>query len=51
VQGVDPAMAEWQSGSLHNVALTYVPSPLTDVACEPSVCVAVGVTTVVALRP
>jgi hypothetical protein len=45
------AMAQWQSGTVRSVALTYVPSPLTNVACEPSVCVAIAVTTVVSLRP
>jgi hypothetical protein len=45
------AMVQWQSGTVRSVALTYVPSALTDVACQPSVCVAIGVTTVVSLRP
>lgn len=45
------AMAQWQAGVVHPVALTYVPSALTGVACEPSACVAIGVSTVVALRP
>jgi hypothetical protein len=46
-----PTMAQWQAGTVRTVALTYVPTPLTNVACEPAVCVAIGVTTVVALRP
>lgn len=45
------AMANWRDGKVQGVALTYVPTPLTHVACEPAVCVATGVTTVVALRP
>ena len=46
-----PAMVQWTTQGVHPVALTYVPSALTDVACQPQVCVAIGVTTVVALRP
>jgi hypothetical protein len=46
-----PAMVQWDPKGAHSVALTYVPSPLTDVACQPDVCVAIGVTTVVSLRP
>jgi hypothetical protein len=46
-----PAMVRWDPHGAHSVALTYVPSPLTDVACQPEVCVAIGVTTVVSLRP
>jgi hypothetical protein len=46
-----PAMVQWDPSGAHSVALTYVPSPLTDVACQPKVCVAIGVTTVVSLRP
>lgn len=46
-----PAMAQWTPGGIHSVALTYVPSALTDVACQPAVCVAIGVSTVVSLRP
>ena len=44
-------MTQWQSSGLRRVSLTYVPSPLTNVACRANVCVAVGVTTTVALRP
>jgi hypothetical protein len=51
VVGQVAAMVQWQSGTVRSVALTYVPSALTDVACQPSVCVAIGVTTVVSLRP
>ena len=49
--GQTPAMSEWQSSGAHNVTLDYVPSALTDVACRPSICVAIALTTVVALRP
>lgn len=45
------AMVQWTPKGVHSVALTYVPSALTDVACQPAVCVAIGVTTVVSLRP
>ena len=45
------AMTEWRANGLSNVALSYVPTALTNVACEPGICVAVGVTTTVALRP
>jgi hypothetical protein len=51
IAGQVAAMAQWQSGTVRSVALTYVPSALTEVACRPSVCVAIGVTTVVSLRP
>jgi hypothetical protein len=46
-----PTMAQWSAHGAHIVSLTYVPSALTDVACQPQVCVAIGVTTVVSLRP
>ena len=45
------AMAKWQGGAVHDVTLAYVPTSLNHVACEPTVCVATGVTTVVSLRP
>ena len=45
------AMAQWKPGAVSNVPLTYVPTSLNSVACAPAVCVAVGVTTTVALRP
>jgi hypothetical protein len=31
--------------------LKYVPSPISDVACGSTICAAIGVTTVMALRP
>lgn len=46
-----PTMSQWIPSAARHVTLTYVPSPLTGVACQPEVCVAIGVTTVVALRP
>ncbi len=46
-----PDMVQWTPHGVRPVALTYVPSNLTDVACRPSVCVAIGITTVVALQP
>jgi hypothetical protein len=45
------AMAQWHSPSARNVTLSYVPSPLTGVACQPSACVAIAPSTVVALQP
>ena len=46
-----PAMAQWVPHLARNIPLTYVPSSLNDVACQPAVCVAIGVTTLVALHP
>ncbi len=46
-----PDMVQWTPQGVQRVALTYVPSALTDVACQPSVCVAIGVTTVVSVLP
>ncbi|MDE3093706.1 MAG: hypothetical protein KGJ47_07980 [Acidobacteriota bacterium] len=45
------AMAEWKGAAVHAVSLSYVPTPLNHVACARAVCVATGVTTVVALQP
>ena len=47
----DAAMARWQTGKARAVTLSYVPSALTGVACQVTVCVAIGVSTVVALQP
>jgi hypothetical protein len=33
------------------VKLKYVPSPIVDVACGSKICAAIGVTTVLALKP
>ncbi len=46
-----PAMALWRPHSVENVALTYVPTPLTAVACQSTICVAIGITTTVAFKP
>lgn len=46
-----PAIARWQVHAVQQVVLTYVPTPLTAVACQKVVCVAIGVSTVVALQP
>lgn len=46
-----PAMALWHPHAVQNVTLRYVPTPLSAVACQSSICVAIGVTTVVALQP
>ena len=51
LSGHTPSMVQWTPQGVHNVALSYVPSALTDVACQPQVCVAIGVTTVVTLHP
>ncbi len=51
LSGHTPSMVQWTPQGVHSVALSYVPSVLTDVACQPQVCVAIGVTTVVALHP
>jgi hypothetical protein len=39
------------SDSVRAVKLKYVPSPISDVACGSKICAAIGVTTVMALRP
>ena len=46
-----PWLAELTSGTLTTVKLTYVPTPIADVACGSKVCAAIGVTTVMTLRP
>jgi hypothetical protein len=50
-----PSNAPWiatvVSDSVVVVKLKYVPSPISDVACGSKICVAIGVTTVVSLRP
>jgi len=55
VGGMEGSSSAWlatlKSNSLTPVKLTYVPSPIADVACGSSICAAVGVTTVMALRP
>jgi len=46
-----PWLATVIPGSVTPVKLTYVPSPISDVACGSRICAAIGVTTVMALRP
>lgn len=46
-----PWLATLRAGSLVAGALTYVPSPLTNVACGTHVCAAIAVSTVTQLRP
>jgi photosystem II stability/assembly factor-like uncharacterized protein len=46
-----PWLATLTSGSLKVAKLTYVPTPIADVACGSKICAAIGVTTVMTLRP
>jgi len=46
-----PWLATFNDGALDVASLTYVPSPIVDVACATKVCVAIGVSTVLAMRP
>jgi len=46
-----PWLATLTSGSLKVAKLQFVPSPIVDVACGSKTCSAIGVTTVMALRP
>jgi hypothetical protein len=46
-----PLLATVTSGSVNVAKLKYVPSPISDVACGSNVCAAIGVTTVMTLRP
>jgi hypothetical protein len=46
-----PSLATVVSGVVTAVKLKYVPSPIGDVACGTTICAAVGVTTVMSLRP
>jgi hypothetical protein len=46
-----PWLATVTSGSVTSVKLRYVPTQIADVACGSKICVAIGVTTVMALRP
>jgi hypothetical protein len=46
-----PWLATLSSGSLTPVKLKYVPTPIADVACGSKICAAIGVTTVMTLRP
>ena len=55
VVGQQNAAAPWlaliRGTSVEDATTTYVPSPLVDVACGTTTCAAIGVTTVVALKP
>jgi hypothetical protein len=46
-----PWLATVTSGSVTSVKLKYVPTQIADVACGSKICAAIGVTTVLALRP
>ena len=46
-----PWLATVISGAVTSVKLKFVPTPIGDVACGSKVCAAIGVTTVMALRP
>jgi hypothetical protein len=46
-----PWLATVISGTVETAKLTYVPSPIADVACGSKICAAIGVTTVMTLRP
>ena len=55
VGGMNGSSSAWlatlRSNAITPVQLTYVPSPIADVACGSRICAAIGVTTVMALRP
>jgi photosystem II stability/assembly factor-like uncharacterized protein len=46
-----PYLATVASSVVTPVTLKYVPSPISDVACGSTICAAIGVTTVMTLRP
>jgi hypothetical protein len=46
-----PWLASETSGTVTSIKLKYVPTPIADVACGSKICAAIGVTTVLALRP
>jgi len=46
-----PWLATVTSGAVTSVKLKYVPTQIADVACGSKICAAIGVTTVLALRP
>ena len=50
-QTATPYLATVASRVVTPVTLQYVPSPITDVACGSAICAAIGVTTVMTLRP
>jgi hypothetical protein len=47
----NPWLATYNDAKLVASRLKYVPSPIEDVACALKVCTAIGVSTVLALRP
>jgi len=51
MSGSSPWLATVVSGSVTSVRLEYVPTQIADVACGSKICAAIGVTTVLALRP
>lgn len=46
-----PWLATLTNHKVKTTTLQYVPSPLTDVSCGPTICAAIGDSTLVALRP
>jgi hypothetical protein len=50
-QSATPYLATVTSSVVTPVTLKYVPSPISDVACGSTICAAIGVTTVLTLRP
>jgi hypothetical protein len=46
-----PWLATVESKTVTTVKLKYVPSPIVDVACGSNICAAIGVTTVLTLKP
>jgi hypothetical protein len=50
-QSSSPLLATVTSGVVQVAKLKYVPSPISDIACGSEICAAIGVTTVMTLRP
>ena len=46
-----PSLSTVVAGAVTAVRLKYVPSQIDDVACGTTICAAIGVTTVMTLRP
>lgn len=46
-----PLLARYRNHVVTTVRTQYVPTPISDVACGPRICVAIGVTTVISLQP
>lgn len=51
LQSSVPLLATVTSGAVRVAKLKYVPSPISEVACGSRICAAIGVTTVMTLRP